>query len=108
MTPEVKVDVAAAAYADIARIAVVEVKGVVGTARDPLFGIFGKFRRGYRAGGVKVETGKDGVRLTVDVVLAHGHDIWKILDAARQRVTERVKEITDADVKVDMTVKAIS
>jgi uncharacterized alkaline shock family protein YloU len=108
MAVNVVVDISPAAYADIARRAAREVEGVMGTARDPFFGIFGKFRRGYRAGGVKVESDREGVRLSVDVVLKHGCDIRKTLAAAREKITDRVKELTDTSVKVDIALKAIA
>jgi len=108
MEPEIIVEITPAAYADIARRAVTEVEGVVGTARDPLFGIFGRFTGNYKAGGVKVKPVDGKLNLSVDVVLAHGKDIWKTLSAARDRITQRVKEMTNTDVNVEIAVKAIS
>ncbi|MBN1809001.1 MAG: Asp23/Gls24 family envelope stress response protein [Planctomycetes bacterium] len=108
MQPEVKVEISQAAYADIARRAVIEVDGVVGTARDPLFGIFGRFRKGYKAGGVKVKPGRKGVELTVSVVLAHGRDIWETLSAARTRIAGRIEDMTGTPAEVEITVKAVS
>lgn len=108
MGMDVKVEISPAAYADIARRAVTEIEGVIGTARDPFYGIFGKFRRGYRAGGVKVEREKDGVHLSVDVVLKHGYDIRKTLMAAREKIMEQVKAMTDTAARVDIALKAIA
>lgn len=106
---DASVDYSLAFYADVARRAAAETKGVIGTARDPFLGLVGRIAGGYNRGGVKVYRDSGEVCMEVDIVAAYGSNLRQVLNRAQRQIVKRVKDMSgEAPARVTVAVKGVA